>query len=384
VRETALRIASEVKRARRAASLPEDGDGRALVEAVHRFVVTNTRYVGLELGIHGYKPYRVDQILERRFGDCKDKASLTHALLEALGIDARIVLLRMKRLGRIPEAPASLAVFNHAITYVPAYDLWLDGTASYSGTRDLPSEDRGASVLVVNPDGPSRFGSVPEGHPEDNESRVTYQVALRPDGSAEVKGASQVKGARAPGYRMAYAAEHDRRAQLESAMSGVFPGLKVKAVRISELSRLEDDVALDFDLELGRLAERQGAALRLSPFGASQRFAEALAPLSSRQFDLVLDEPWEARFSWRYALPAGWKVEGLPAAAHGDDPTADFEVSYRAEPGALVAEGRLRVKVGRVTADAYPGFRALLAAADRAMARPVRLAPDPAAPRASR
>ena len=51
----------------------------------------------------------------------------------------------MRRLGRLPEAPASLAVFNHAIVYVPGLDLWLDGTASFSGTRDLPAEDRGAT-----------------------------------------------------------------------------------------------------------------------------------------------------------------------------------------------------------------------------------------------
>ena len=80
--------------------------------------------------------------LTRRFGDCKDKASLMHALLEASGIDSRIVLLRMRRMGQLPERPASLAVFNHAILYVPEFDLWLDGTATGSGTRELSAEDR--------------------------------------------------------------------------------------------------------------------------------------------------------------------------------------------------------------------------------------------------
>ncbi len=111
---------------------------RLLVEAVYDFVVTQTRYVGLEFGIHGFKPYRVDEVLRRRFGDCKDKASLMHALLEALGIDSRLVLLRMRRLGVIPPEPASLAVFNHAILYVPDLDLFLDGTASWTGSRELP------------------------------------------------------------------------------------------------------------------------------------------------------------------------------------------------------------------------------------------------------
>ncbi len=81
----------------------------------------------------------METILSRAFGDCKDKASLMHALLEALGIDSRLVLLRMKRLGNLPEEPASLAIFNHAILYLPQYDLFLDGTAEFHGSKSCPA-----------------------------------------------------------------------------------------------------------------------------------------------------------------------------------------------------------------------------------------------------
>ena len=78
-------------------------DTRAVVRALYEYVVKNTRYVALEFGIHGYKPYRVDRVLARRFGDCKDKASLLHALLEVSGVDSRIVLLRTRQLGVDPR-----------------------------------------------------------------------------------------------------------------------------------------------------------------------------------------------------------------------------------------------------------------------------------------
>ena len=104
-----------------------------------------------------------------------------------MGIDSRLVLLRMRRLGRIPEHPASLAVFNHAILYVPELDLWLDGTASYSGTRDLPGEDRGATVLVVNPDGPPRFGTIPEARPDENRLDADLDLSLAADGISVAK-----------------------------------------------------------------------------------------------------------------------------------------------------------------------------------------------------
>ncbi|MCK5595788.1 DUF3857 domain-containing protein, partial [bacterium] len=46
------------------------------IRAIYNYVVKKIRYVGLEFGIHGYKPYKSCQVFSRKFGDCKDKALL--------------------------------------------------------------------------------------------------------------------------------------------------------------------------------------------------------------------------------------------------------------------------------------------------------------------
>src|SRR5260370_16482368 len=85
----------------------------------------------------------------------------------------------MKRLGGIEDVPASLAVFNHAILYVPKYKLFLDGTAEFHGSAELPADDRGAEVLVIEPDRPSHFFRTPQARPGDNtdETRLAPQLA---------------------------------------------------------------------------------------------------------------------------------------------------------------------------------------------------------------
>ncbi len=105
------------------------------VKAVYDWVVRNTRYIGLEFGIHSYKPYQVNDIYQRKFGDCKDKASLMVAMLDELGVKAQMVVLRTSNLGAIEPYPPALNMFNHAIAYVPALDLYLDGTARIRGYR---------------------------------------------------------------------------------------------------------------------------------------------------------------------------------------------------------------------------------------------------------
>jgi transglutaminase-like putative cysteine protease len=351
----------------------------ALVRAAYDFVVTQTRYVGLEFGIHGYKPYRVDQILSRRFGDCKDKASLLHALLEAMGIDSRLVLLRMRRMGRVPERPASLSVFNHAILYVPELDLWLDGTASYSGSRDLPGEDRGATVVVIDPDGPPRFQTLPDARPEDNRLDADLKLTLAADGAAAVNGAWHAAGMEAPEFRRAYGVEDGRRALLEQSLGRLFPGAHVEAVTVSDLGRIEDDVDIRFAGSIPRAAQPDGAGLRFTPFGTTTGYAEAYASLSSRKHDLELGGPRDARFRYRYALPAGWRVLELPEPVQVSSPLGSFEVRYRQEADAVVAEGRVVIAAQRVNVKDYPAFRDLMIQIDRAFARRVRVAPSVAA-----
>ena len=84
----------------------------------------------------------------------KDEASLIVTMLKELGIEATIVIVRTAHRGDIESSPASLAPFDHAIAYVPSLDLYLDGTAEYTGSMELPAMDRGALALQINQGAP--------------------------------------------------------------------------------------------------------------------------------------------------------------------------------------------------------------------------------------
>ncbi|MCP3104631.1 DUF3857 domain-containing protein [Myxococcus sp. K15C18031901] len=346
-------------------------DELAVVRAIYNFVVTNTRYVALEFGIHGFKPYRVDRVLSRRFGDCKDKASLIHAMLRVAGVDSRLVLLRMRNLGALDAEPASLAAFNHAIAYVPKFDLYLDGTAEFHGARELPSADRVANVLVVEPDGKSSFLTTPEAKAADNATKLSLDVLLRADGSADVKGQSTVSGQSAPEYRRAYRPEASRKSTFERAWAQSFPGLTVNEVKLNDTTKLDEDVALDFHMSIPRYAEVLPNGVRFLPFGTGRTYQQAFASLAERRFDLVMQSPWTNGFDLRYTLPPGWSVTELPQAVEESNAFGRLKLTYRVEDGKLVAEGLVALDVARVKADEYPAFRDFLGRVDRAFGRRV-------------
>ncbi len=344
-------------------------DELAVVRAIYNFVVTHTRYVALEFGIHGYKPYRVDRVLARRFGDCKDKASLIHAMLKVAGVDSRLVLLRMRHLGNIGEEPASLAAFNHAIAYVPKFQLWLDGTAEFHSTTELPSADRLANVLVIEPDGPTAFATTPEAKPEENLTVLHLDVALQADGKATVTGKSSVRGQSAPDYRRTYQAQATRKQTFEQGWAQLFPGLTVKKVEMSELTRLDQDVTLDFELQVPRYAEVLPNGLRFFPLGGGRAYTQAFAPLATRKHDLVLSGVWKNVFEVAYTLPPGFLAAELPAEVKEESPFGSFRVAYSMQGEKLIAQAELTLAVARVKAAEYPAFRAWLGKADQLFSR---------------
>ncbi|MBN1208688.1 MAG: DUF3857 domain-containing protein [Myxococcaceae bacterium] len=360
-------------------------DDHAVIRAIYNFVVQNTRYVALEFGIHGYKPYRVDRVLARRFGDCKDKASLIHAMLKLAGVDSRMVLLRMRTLGRIGEEPASLAAFNHAIVYVPKYQLFLDGTAEFHNARELPSADRRANVLIVEPDGTSTFLTTPEAKAEDNLTRLTMDVTLRPDGGAEVTGASTVTGLTAPEYRRAYRAAASRKSTFERAWAQSFPGLTVHEVKLNDTTLLDDDVEVDFRMTIPRYAEAlPGGPLRFLPFGTGRTYQQAYATLVERRFDLQMQGPWVNQFTLRYTLPEGYTVAELPPALEETMVYGRVRLTFRQEGGKLIADGEVAMTSARIQADDYTVFRDFLGRIDQAFSRKVVLKGPPGGKTASR
>jgi transglutaminase-like putative cysteine protease len=364
-----------------AASLEKSAgeDPAARIRAAYDYVVSKTRYVGLEFGIHGYKPYPVGEILSRGFGDCKDKASLLWSLLHAMGIDSRLVLLRTRRLGRIGASPASLAIFDHAILYVPSIDRFLDGTARFFGSTELPADDQGASALVVEPGGKSRLVTTPFVPAEDNGTSSDLLVKLAPDGSALLRGTAEIDGSLAADYRRSYQSEAGRRAVFEEGWSRSYPGLAVQDVRFEPLTSLETPVKIQFELAVPHFAVKRGATWTFDPFGKGATYLETFAALAKRRFEVALPPPFATHFRYQVEAPAGTRFGERPADVTLDAPFGKLHIGYRLAPPAdvappqLVIDGELSLTAARISPDQYGKFRRFLQDTDRAFAQPLEL-----------
>jgi cellulose synthase operon protein C len=349
-------------------------DNREKVQRIHRWVVSNTRYVGLEFGIHGYMPYRVPLIVQRGFGDCKDKASLMYTMLREAGVDARIVLVRTRRNGAILEQPASLAVFDHAITYVPEFDLYIDGTAEHSGTTELPVQDQGVTVLVVGPDG-AELKRTPVLAAEKNTRRRTLRVALAADGSAEVNAEESIAGADAAGYRNYYQAPGTRAERFERSLAGTYPGLTLEEQRFEPLTDLEQPVRYSYRIKVPQLARWDGDELRLSASTLSD-LVQDMARLPKRRHPLDLQGTRTYVEERSVTLPSGMIAAELPQGGEASSEFGRLALRFSHDDRKVVVHTEFAVTRDRVAPDEYPAFRRWIEAADQLLKQRIGIRKD--------
>ncbi|MBC7171320.1 MAG: hypothetical protein H5U40_02775, partial [Polyangiaceae bacterium] len=337
-------------------------DTRTKVERIYGWVLRRTRYVGLEFGIHGFKPYRISQVVRRGFGDCKDKAALLYVMLEEAGIDARIALVRTRHLGDIAEAPASLGVFNHAIAYVPELDLYLDGTAETSGTRELPSADQGVMALLVDQDG-AELKRTPVQPARDQRRERNLVARLSADGSAALEGDETIRGVHAAEYRSAYQAEGTREERLQRRLGGLFPGIRIEHHEFDGLDDFEALVRFKYRAAVPQLAQRSGETLQVAP-SALEGLTRAFARTPSRRHPVELGAATSYVERRTIRLPDGARVTQLPDGGEARSPFGSLVVRFTARGSEIIVTTELSMERDRVAASEYPEFRRWTEAAD--------------------
>lgn len=327
------------------------------VAEIDDLVLKNTRYVAQEFGVYGFKPYPVSQTYARRFGDCKDKASLMVALLRAAGIDAQIALVRTQHLGEIMPQPASAAVFDHAIVYVPEFDLWLDGTAEFAQLRELPVADQGAMALTVDLDGDAVLRHTPRSTADDNYSRRTINAQLDADGTIHFSGATYVRGEDAPEVRRQLEVREAKLGYVRDRLAQVLPAVEIHDVQAPIGS--SEAVSLSFSGDLSVYRGHHSASLPSS--WMERNYVAALAPSITRTQDLILEAPWTTEEEIHIQLPTGAKISSLPSDQTVSTEFGQAELHYHVDGREIVILSTVKFLDTRIAASRFPTFRTFAA-----------------------
>jgi transglutaminase-like putative cysteine protease len=121
------------------------------IKAIYYWVQDNIKYVAYEDGYSGYIPASVQEVLSKKYGDCKGMANLLTEMLVLAGYDARFTWIGTREIPYSQTLPV-LCVNNHAIStlYFGGKEYFLDGTESYSPLGENAYRIQGKEALIAN------------------------------------------------------------------------------------------------------------------------------------------------------------------------------------------------------------------------------------------
>lgn len=356
-------------------ALPKGAGERDKVAAIYKHVITSTRYVGLEFGIHGFKPYRTTDVYDRRFGDCKDKASLLKVMLAEAGIRSHLVLVRTRDQGALGPTPASLSAFNHAITYVPSLDVYLDGTAEFSGPDELPIGDQGATALIVRDGEGAELRTIPVSSSGDNRQIIHEVVELQEGGGALVRHLLTVTGAHAATWRSNLQAAEHRKERLTNLWGGQHPGLEIREVAAPALGDVLSPVQIQTAWSVPAWAQRDGDAFRFVVLGHRTSLLRGIASQATRDHDLVMAAPSSEVTVLELSPPKGYTFAQIPSSRTIETKAARFNLEVSVQPPRAVVRTELEYRTHRFTPAEYGELRDFLGQVDAALEQSFELRP---------
>jgi hypothetical protein len=167
-------------------------DRREQAHRIYDWVSKHVRYVAVLLGNGGYEPHDAASILDNGYGDCKDHVVLFEALLKAKGIASVPVLVDGNNRYRAPEV-ATPALFNHAISYLPEFDLYADSTAGVAPFGILPATEYGKPVVLAT-EPTASFTTLPLVTTDANEEKLQTTAQLMADGTVSGRSITEASG----------------------------------------------------------------------------------------------------------------------------------------------------------------------------------------------
>lgn len=366
------------------------------VRALAEFVQKEITYLAVILDkdyLAGYRPHACGEVLQNRFGDCKDKAGLFVAMLRAIGDEGELVLVAAGNPKAIrPDWPS--ARFNHVIAGLPADNTvpasWpvvdagplgklvlFDATDPNTPLGLLSAGDQGGYGLVASTKSNGLI-KLPVAPAELNSVETRVQARLDAAGNMTANVEEVATGGLGVALYAARATLRNERftpvleKRLRDTVS-FLEGLQWK----DTWDKTEARWRIEYGFKAPRYARRTGGSLMLINPPALSAKAQ-MVQWRTGQGGVVWRAPATTRKLVRLTLPEGATVEEMPTESVLRLQYATAHVRYRREGQDIVYDYQLVEKGGFLDQRDYESYRLSLQRLQESERRPILLRLEPA------
>jgi tetratricopeptide (TPR) repeat protein len=343
----------------------------------------------VEFGEAAVVPAMPSEVLQRRFGDCKDKSALLVAMLRAAGLEANVALLRSGYGPDVDPNLPGLDLFDHAIVYVDGpRPLWIDATANHLRAGILPSEDQGRFALIAQKE-TAALVRIPE--QMDSLDRRENAVQFKDFGWGSITEVMDSSGPSEAYLRSAYSANDNAKTVLEKYVKSAYLAKRLGAYELAGKDDLSQPVRVTVQaVETPQVVTGVdsanvllGASLLIDSLPYEFRtvipVTAAKEPEPARTNGFFFEQAGVTERVFKLYPPTLYRVGSLPAAARMELGPLRLSQTYKADANGVVeADFRLEIPKRRISVAEYEAVRAALQKYSAALSERISFVPETA------
>jgi len=165
------------------------------IKILYSHLQKSCRYVSIQLGIGGFRPFPADFVHEKKYGDCKALTNYMQACLTAVNIKSYSALINAGEDEAPVDADFSYNGFNHVVLCVPLNKdtTWLECTSKTVDFAHLSNFTENRNALLITDNG-GVLVATPASKAHQNSFGVTTKVDIEEDGSGKIESRMSVTG----------------------------------------------------------------------------------------------------------------------------------------------------------------------------------------------
>ena len=341
-----------------------------IIEHIYRFVAQKINYVFSPFYMSAHVPRQADEVLDTRFGDCKDKSCLMIALLNAAGVDgARFALVDSWGSRSVAYLPSPR--FDHAVVCLPDQDggyRWFDPTIKYGTSRQIPGSLAGCMALIADPQ-VDRLVTVGVDDVEDYPSSVQSEGTVMADGAVRLHRRVVDTDMNRTAQRRAsleHLTERELRESVIENLAEAYPGAEIDSLTVLHRAEIDSALVFDYSFRAPMVFQDTGSFLigRIPwEYGLSTQFSRIVAKAERRSpIDLHRLRSCEIE-SVALMIPAGYEVVEVPADQQLAFAECRYITRYELRDQRLEAHLKIVFDGDRVPVTDYVEFKAFLESA---------------------
>lgn len=343
-------------------TIPENASKLEKVKLVYKYLQDNTRYVSVQLGIGGWKPFESGFVHDKKYGDCKALSFYTKSILESLGIDAYYTLIYAGNNPRDLYDDFPARIFNHVIVTIPMENdtIWLECTNQTNPFGYLGTFTSNRKALMITPDG-GKVIQTKTYTPKENLQATISEVKIEKDGSANVKLTRQYSGLEIDNSGFSYASKLSEKELQEWFYDRHGWGnLQLNSIKITEPTQeVTPKGTMKVNLHINQMASSNANRLFYQPTIFTDINWMDI-PSKSRTVDLEIRYSFTQKDTLKVTFPEGYSEESMIKDEIIANKYGRFERIIKDNQGEYIIIREFQLNQGLYPSEEYENFRSFI------------------------